>query len=128
MQKYVNGALVVMTPAEVTAFQDGQKVDPAKALADWRATASMSRLQFCWALAAAGILPKPEALASAKGEWPATFSAALSGMTADQEFGAQLEWATATTIRRNHQMIAMLTKPANLTPEQVDALFGWVVA
>jgi hypothetical protein len=45
MQKYVNGELVDMTPAEITAFQDGQKVDPAKALAAKRAAMSCSKMQ-----------------------------------------------------------------------------------
>ena len=45
MQKYVNGKLVDMTPAEVTAFQDGQKVDPAKALAAKRAGMTCSKMQ-----------------------------------------------------------------------------------
>ena len=97
-------------------------------LADWRTKAYVSRFQFCETLAATGILPKLEAIAAAKGEWPETFATALSGLTTDQGFGAQLEWATAATIRRDHPTITMLAAPdnANLTPEQVDALFGWV--
>ena len=37
MQKYVNGELIDMSPAEITAFQDSQAVDPAAELANQRA-------------------------------------------------------------------------------------------
>jgi hypothetical protein len=45
MQKYVNGELVEMTPTEVTAFQEGQKVDPTQELVKARAQMSCTKTQ-----------------------------------------------------------------------------------
>jgi hypothetical protein len=45
MQKYVNGELIDMSPAEITAFQDGQAVDPVAELANERAQMTCSKMQ-----------------------------------------------------------------------------------
>jgi len=91
----------------------------------WRDKALLYRRDFCIALKRAGILPTQEALAAAKGDWPATFAGALSGLTQDEQDEAQIEWAAVIEIRRNHPMIELLRVAAGMTPEQVDALFGW---
>lgn len=90
----------------------------------WRGTASVPRGLFCTNLMAAGVLPPPEAVAAAKGEWPATFDAALASLTDIEAAAAQIEWAGATSIRRNHPMITTLAALAGMTDEQVDGLFG----
>lgn len=102
--------------------------DPAAAIDTWRATASIARGPFCLNLMAAGILPPAEAVLAAKGEWPATFAAAITGLTEAQAAAAQIDWASATTIRRNHPMIATLAAQAGLADAQVDALFGMTQA
>ena len=93
---------------------------------DIRAGASLDLIDFINALVGAGILPPAEAIDAAKGNWPATFSAALAGMPDAQKVAAQIEWAAVQRIRRNHPLIAMLAAAANLTDAQVDALFGIV--
>tara|TARA_R110000782_G_scaffold21707_1_gene58147 strand:+ start:70 stop:600 length:531 start_codon:yes stop_codon:yes gene_type:complete len=93
---------------------------------DIRAGASLDLIDFINALVGAGILPPAEAIDAAKGNWPATFSAALAGMPDAQKVAAQIEWAAVQRIRRNHPLIAMLAAAANLTEAQVDALFGIV--
>lgn len=95
-------------------------VDPSA----WRATASMSRGAFCSALIDAGVLPPSEAVTASRGEWPATFAKALDGMSEVAAAKAAIEWATATTIRRNHPIIAMLAAFSKMTDAQVDTLFG----
>lgn len=95
-------------------------VDPSA----WRATASMPRGAFCSALIDAGVLPPSEAIAASRGEWPATFVRALDGMSEVAAAKAEIEWATATTIRRNHPIITMLAAFSKMTDAQVDALFG----
>lgn len=91
---------------------------------DLREGMQMPRGQFCIALASAGVLPAAEAIEAAKGNWPATFNAALSGLSNGENIAAQIEWATAQTIRRNHPLIAMLADMAGLSHVQVDSLFG----
>jgi hypothetical protein len=93
---------------------------------DIRAGASLTRRAFCLALASADILPPAEAIDAAKGNWPATFDAALAGLSDTEKFAAQIEWATAQNVQRAHPLIAMLAGPdaANLSDAQVDTLFG----
>jgi hypothetical protein len=91
-----------------------------------RAEMVISRGAFCLALAGAGVLPPVEAIDAAKGNWPATFAAALTGLSDAEGFGAQIEWATAQNIRRTHPLLAVLAAAAGLSDAQVDALFGAV--
>ena len=69
------------------------------------------------------MLPKKEAIEAAKGTWPATFENALENMTEDEQFGAEMEWVSATEIRRMHPMILLLGDHAGMTEEQIDGLF-----
>lgn len=90
---------------------------------EWRQTARLSRADFCVALKRAGILPAQEAVLAAKGEWPATFDAALSSFPDVDE--AKIIWAAVAVIERLHPMLLALQSFAGLTDAQVDALFGW---
>jgi hypothetical protein len=96
------------------------------AIEDIRAGTFLTRRAFCLALAVAGILPTAEAIDAAKGNWPATFASALAGLSDAEKVAAQIEWATAQNVQRTHPLLAMLAGPdaANLSPAQVDALFG----
>ena len=93
---------------------------------DIRAGASLDLIDFITALVGAGILPPADGIDAAKGNWPATFAAALAGMPDAQKVAAQIEWAAVQRIRRNHPLIAMLASAARLSDAQVDALFGIV--
>jgi hypothetical protein len=93
-------------------------------IADIRAGASLTRRAFCLALSVADILPPAQAIEAAKGSWPATFAAALAGLSDAEKFAAQIEWATAQNVQRTHPLIAMLADAANLSAAQVDMLFG----
>ena len=95
-------------------------------IADKREETSITRGAFCLGLVGAKILPAAEAIDAAKGGWPATFAKALSDLSDTEKVGAQIEWATAKSIRRNHPLIAMLAAAARLSDAQVDALFGIV--
>jgi hypothetical protein len=102
---------------------------------DWRETHSIPIKDFCLNLFDAGRLPFQEAVDAGRGIWPATFNAGLGRLTERQKVSIQLEFAVADSVRRNHQMIALLkqlsvvvngvTKPP-MTDEEVDTMFGWV--
>ena len=89
-----------------------------------RSTASLSRREFCLRLASMNILPGSDALASAKGEWPATMADFLGYLDADQALDAQIEWAAVSSIDRLHPMVLTLASWLDLPELQVDALFG----
>jgi hypothetical protein len=127
---YPQGTIEVpLKPSAIHEWRNGVWIevtpDPAIALKEWRTTAKLSRRNFCIALKRAGILSAIEAIAAAKGDWPARFASALSGWSQDAQDEAQIEWAAVQEIRRNHPMIALLGTAASMTEPQVDALFGW---
>lgn len=93
-------------------------------LTAWRNTAKLSRRDFCITLKRLGILSAGESIAAAKGDWPATFAGALSGLPQEAQDEAEIEWAAVQEIRRNHPMIALLGTSAGMTEAQVDSLFG----
>lgn len=96
--------------------------DPAA----WRETADLEKGAFCIALKRAGVLPIDEAVAAAKGEWPATFSTALASLpTGFDEAEAKIIWAATTRVRRTHPILLALIPMSSLTEADVDAMFGW---
>ncbi|MFP1646126.1 hypothetical protein [Pontitalea aquivivens] len=99
---------------------------PEELLAEWRATASLSRAEFCIALKRAGVLPANEAKQAAKGDWPPTFANALDGFPDADE--AEIIWAAITTVDRMHPMLLALQTFASLPDEFVDGLFEWEAA
>lgn len=95
-------------------------------LEEQRAEAQLTRQQFCIALKRAGILSGPDAIEAAKGAWPSTFNAALPqletmGVDADE---AQIVWASANWIERNHPLMLVMMQVAEMTDAQVDMMFG----
>ena len=124
MQKFVDGKLVPMTETEITEREAEQARDEADALPQWRSSASIPKGVFCERLMDAGILTPAEAVLAAQGGWPAKFDAALSALPAIDAARAQMKWAAAVTVRRNHPTLAALAKLAKLTDAQVDALFA----
>ena len=74
----------------------------------WRQTAYLAKGSFVRALRAEGILPSDEAVAAAKGEWPATFASALSTLPVDP-VDAQIDWSAAVGVARlNPLFLALL--------------------
>lgn len=100
--------------------------EKAANLAAWRDTATLTRRQFCLACLQAGLLTPDDAVTAASGGWPASFNAALAGMSAMEVAAAKVEWAAVGTIRRNAPLLAVVQATAGVTDAQLDALFGWV--
>lgn len=96
----------------------------ANALAEARASASVTRREFCLGLARLSILTPEAALASAKGGWPAEMDGFLTYLDADQALEAQIEWAAVATVDRMHPMVLSLASWLSLSDAQVDELFG----
>jgi hypothetical protein len=111
---------------EVSADQFPAPIPPS--IEDIRAITFLTRRAFCLALAIANILPPAEAIDAAKGNWPATFDAALAGLPDAEKIAAQIEWATAQNVQRTHPLLAMLALEANISAAQVDTLFGIATA
>lgn len=100
------------------------KVDKAKVLTDWRATAVTTRTKFCIAAKRAGVLTAAEAILAAQGGWPASFDAALSSLPVNIDADeAQIVWAATTEVRRNDPVLVAVASAKVLTPDQIDGLF-----
>lgn len=93
-------------------------------IAERRAGCFVSRIAFCTALFAQGLLSGSEAIAAAKGEWPEVFTTAIASLPSADQTLAQIAWAGATQIERLHPFILAIQPAIGLTDEQVDALFG----
>lgn len=96
----------------------------AETLAAWRQTASTTRRAFCIACRQAGILTAPDAIAAAKGEWPASMSAILGTMTDEDAADAQVTWAAVQQVDRTDPLILAMQAFLGLTDAQVDGLFA----
>jgi hypothetical protein len=100
------------------------EVDPVAVLADVRDATTITRRALCMACRDVGLFTNDEAIAAARGEWPAALVSALAGLTDDQKADAQMEWSDVTTVRRTAPLILLLQDHLNYTDVQVDALFG----
>lgn len=96
-----------------------------RTLAAWRSEATLTRRQFCLACLRAGLLTPDDAVIAARGFWPPSFDAAISGLTPEQKAEAQIEWAAVSVIRRDAPLLAAVQATAGVTDEQLDGLFGW---
>lgn len=90
----------------------------------WREQAYLTRMQFCLALKALGVLTAAEAVAAAKGDLPAIFAATLAASDIDPD-DAAIIWAAAQVIERLHPLILLAQQTVGWADAQVDALFGW---
>jgi len=124
----------VVSPAQVGWEREGYRLvetppppkpDPAEALAAWRETRTIPKADFCNGLIALGIIPVEEAVAAARGGWPASMAGFLEYLTTEQAAAVQIEWAAQTSIRRNNEFVLTLAWWANIPSETVDELFGW---
>lgn len=100
-------------------------VDWDKARTQFRASATMTKKDFCFELAKRGILSADDAIDAAKGNWPAAFEAAFAGVDADEVLKAKIEWASTTTVYRSYPMLEPLAKKANITSNDLDVMFGY---
>jgi hypothetical protein len=100
-------------------------VDWDKARALFRETATLSKQDFCFALAKKGILSAEDAIEAAKGNWPAAFEDALAGADADEALKAKIEWASTATVYRSYPTLEPLAIAANITSNDLDLMFGY---
>lgn len=91
----------------------------------WREFASLDRRAFCIWLLRTGVLSAAESVAAARGDWPQAFSDALAGLPENIQAEAQIEWATAANIRRNHDLLETLRQRAGIPHEVLDEAFGY---
>ena len=130
-QQYVYSSLDISADPE-KKWRNAWTVDAGNVVSiDWtlareqfRETAAIERSDFFMNTTAAGHMTKEDAVLAASGTWPATFDPALNGMTPDEQAAAKVAF-THTVYRRNHELIELLRNYMGLTPEQVDALFGY---
>jgi hypothetical protein len=123
--KMVNGVRVELTDAEIAEMAANEAESEANRLPEWRSKATLSRREFCIAAYRAGLLSEADAVLAAKGEWPASFDAALVGLPTNVVTEAKIEWASVSEIRRSAPLLATVQATAGVTDEQLDALFGW---
>ena len=96
-------------------------------IAETRETTTITRRALCMACRDVGLFTNEDAIAAARGEWPALLMAALDGLTDNQKADAQMEWSDVTTVRRMSPLILLLQWHLDYTDAQVDALFGIAV-
>ncbi len=103
--------------------------DPEAGKQKRRASAVIDRTAFCIALRRLQILPISEAVAAARGEWPASFAAFAAALPADQSADVQIRWAAATEIHYSDPTLQALalaatagSAPAATT--LLDQIFG----
>jgi hypothetical protein len=86
--------------------------------------ASITRRQLLLALAGAGLITAPEALAAATtGAVPASIDAVFAELPAGQALAARITWATMGVAEREHPLIGALVAAELATAAEVDALF-----
>lgn len=89
----------------------------------------LNKAAFCIALKDLGVLPAADAVAAARGGWPATFAAAASGLTPDQTANAMIRWAGVEAIHYAHplpQALALTAAGGDQTAATalLDQIFG----
>lgn len=77
-------------------------------IAEMRAAASLSKIDFCRALYTAQILPADLVVDAARGKWPATFEAAIATLPEAAQVDAKLAWAGATHVSRTAPLFLQL--------------------
>jgi hypothetical protein len=89
-----------------------------------RESMRVSRRQMILALARAGIISEPEAIAAAAtGALPAALESALATLPASAAFEARVTWASMTEVERLHPLVDMLASSRGMQPTEVDQLF-----
>lgn len=98
----------------------------AEALAAWRASRVLSRLDLCLSLRRAGVLDDEGAVTAASGGIPAAFASVVAAMPPADQIEARVRWAALVEVPRLHPLIVAIGAAAGLSDAQMDGLFGWV--
>ena len=85
---------------------------------------AIPRAAFCNAIADLGVVSDAEAIAGARGEWPASLGSFLDFLTPAQARDVQIDWAACVTVQRLHPFVLTLGSWLGLTDADLDALFG----
>jgi hypothetical protein len=84
----------------------------------------ITRRQLLLALAAAGLITGPQALAAATiGAVPAPIDGIFAQLPAAEALAARITWASMTVVERQDPLLGALIAANLATPAQVDALF-----
>jgi hypothetical protein len=115
--------------ALMTANADVATYVPASVeeiLTEKRTHSTLTRKDFCINAYKAGLLSETDAILAAKGDWPSSFSSALSSLTADQIVEAKIEWASVVEIRRTAPLLLQVASASGVSDEVLDSIFGIV--
>lgn len=108
---------------------DAESVDSKNArLLKWRETAFIAKSDLTIALARMGLLTQDEAIAAATGLVPASFEPVLQQIAqhnSESALEARIRWAAQVNVARTNPLLLMVAGGRGITPEQLDALFGW---
>lgn len=112
---------------QATTDDDFVKEDLTPPKSERRQSAIINRTDFCLALKRMGILPLDEAVAAARGDWPATFAAFAAQLTADQAAEVQIRWAATQSIHYTDATLqALAMTVAQGDPTQATALLDQI--
>ena len=89
-----------------------------------RETTSLSRIEFCLACMAAGLLNGDEAEQAAGGAIPASFAPIIAAMPAPQAAEARIRWAGLRRVDRLDPFIAVTAAHQHDPDAVLDAIFG----
>jgi hypothetical protein len=85
---------------------------------------SVTKYQFLTQALAAGLISESEAIMSARyGDIPNVIDVALLQMTPADQTAAKIKWASAATIPRDSDTVAICQAAVSMTNEQVDDFF-----
>jgi hypothetical protein len=101
------------------------ETEAAAALAEWRATREVSKLDLVLAMAGAGLISPASAIAAAAGSIPTEFEPVVAAMPQPQQTEARIRWAGAATIPRLSPLILAVQAATGIGDTETDALFGW---
>lgn len=138
-------ALYSLPPAEQAAFLEQYEVPRMILNADYapiakvegqplsyptleqmRVRAWLDKSDLLIKLAMLQLLTPEEAEQAAEGVIPASIAGVMGSLSPEEQLAARIKWRTDSVISRNHPVIVAAAYGMDLTPEQVDELFGIV--
>ena len=108
-------------PWAVFDYGAGEWVDPrtpedfAAALAQARAVASLSKIDFIMGCMSLGLLTPPEAIAAARGEIPESFAPVVESLSPMQRDYACVHWGAARLIERMDPFVVAVAQAASVS-------------
>ena len=72
------------------------------------------------------ILSDAEMIQAANRQIPTSFAEAMEGLDPKLQMQIAVTWASLTTVNRMDPLLLLVAHEKNITPEQLDALFGFV--